>query len=266
MVGDELSKTVGRPRNSTGDWFSKHKKIRLKFFCLRVATRPGADGMGFINDQCRVIFARDLPQSFVIAVIRMHNANIGHHRLGQNTSYIFRLQCSFQRLQIIKLDNLGSDRRIHRRPHVPASRLAMTIFGQGDKALIHSPVIAPVKNQNLRSSGNLPRQSYAEAIGISSGQRELPVRQSKTFLQLFADNGCVFTGKHQRHTAANLLLDCSDHSRRRVPCHRSRIAKTKIDVPVSINIKEVRSLGLADKRGKSPSPLHHPIHRHSAQQ
>ena len=127
-------------------------------------------------------------------------------------------------------------------------------------------MVAPIEHQNLRSCRDVARQANREAIRIGRGEGELPVRQPKPLLQLFAHDNGIFAWHHQRDAAPRLLLHGRNCGRRRVSCHGSGITQAEIDVAVAIDIEELRATRLAHKGRKRTGPLRHPVHGHATQQ
>ena len=196
----------------------------------------------------------------------MHDAHIRHRRLGQHAGNILGSQRPFQCAHIVELHDLGRDCRIHRRPNVPAPWSRCPVGLQCDERLIHRPVIAPVKDQNLRPPRDLPRQPDRKPIRVGSGERELPIGQKKSLLQFLGHENRIFPGQHQRDAASRLLFHRLDRGGRRMSRHRPCIAQAKVGVTMPVHIEEVSPLRLPHERRKRSCPLHHPVHGNACQQ
>ena len=104
--------------------------------------------MSFVDDEQRAEFFGQLAQRLVVAGFGMHDADVGHDRLGQHAGHVAGSQRLLECRDIIELDHLGGDGWIDRRTDVAAARLRHAVF-QRDETFVHRAVIAPVENQNL---------------------------------------------------------------------------------------------------------------------
>ena len=175
------------------------------------------------------------------------------------------LQRIFQRVQIVKLNHPRCLGRVHRRPNISAPWSNHSITHRR-KRFVHCPVIAIVVNQHFRALCNLPRDSNCKPVRIRRRQRKLPVRQSKSPLQFFADPQRIFRRQHQRDTFADTLRNRFRRNIRGMSRHCTRITQAQIDVLTPVHIRKMRALRLHHKNRKCPRPLLHPIHRHAAKQ
>ena len=64
-------------------------------------------------------------------------------------------------------------------------------------------VITVMKYQDFRPLRDLPRDANRKTVGIRRRQRELPVRQTETLLQVLAHKQRVFRRQHERDAFAN---------------------------------------------------------------
>ena len=172
----------------------------------------------------------------------------------------------FERGQIVELNDARRNRGIYRRPNVARTRPRDPILLQDDERFVDRAVVAPVEDQDLGLTGDLPRQANAKPVGIGRGQGELPERQAEALLQIFRYENGVFGGQHERYTTAHLLLYRFHDGKRRMPRHRPGVAQAEIDVAMAVDIVEMRALGLAHKRRECARPLEHPVHGDAAQQ
>ena len=78
--------------------------------------------MGLVDNQQRPVLARELAQRLVVSGLGMHDADIGHRRLGQHAGHVFGGKRCFERVDVVELDDLGGDRGIHGRPNVSGPR------------------------------------------------------------------------------------------------------------------------------------------------
>ena len=141
----------------------------------------------------------------------MHDADIGHRGLGQHACHISRDQSRLERRPrslnsttlVVTAGSTGG-------PMLPGRGPGCSVGVKRDEGLIHRAVIAPVEDQNLGASCDLPRQADGESVRVGGGERELPVGQAESLLQFFGDENRVFAGQHQRDAAPHLLFDGFD--------------------------------------------------------
>ena len=126
-LGNFLREAVRRARNASANGLAENQNVGIEILRPRIAAGPRADGMRFVDDEQGAMLAREFAQGLVISRLRMHDANIRHRRLGQHARHIARRQRPFQRVNIVKLDNLGGHRRIDRRPNVPRPRPSLAV-------------------------------------------------------------------------------------------------------------------------------------------
>lgn len=175
----------GGGRHAAANRFADGEHIGLESIGRRIAVRPTAHGVGFVNDQQRARAAGQLAQGGVEPRVRQHNTDVGHSRLGQHTGHIAGRQGCFQAGAVVKFHYFGRHRGIDRRADIAGARAGHTVI-QRNEGLIYRAMIAPVKDQNFGPLGNLAGNANGKAIGIGGSQRKLPVGQPKTALQLLA--------------------------------------------------------------------------------
>src|SRR5207244_11109628 len=107
---DFLCKSVNRPRNPSAEGLAEHQKIRPNIIRASVAARTRTDRVSFVNDEQRAEFASKSPQSRVVSMLRMHDPNVRHHRLGEHTGDISRSKRLVERRNIVEFHNLGRRR------------------------------------------------------------------------------------------------------------------------------------------------------------
>src|SRR5439155_17387970 len=116
------------------------------------------------------------------------------------------------------------------------------------------------EHENLRASGDLPRQPNRKPVRIGGRKRKLPALESKAPLQFFGYENCIFGRQHQGDSTLDLLFDSFDGRERGMSRYSVGIAEAQFDVAVAVHIVEVSALGFADKGWKCSRPLSHPIH------
>ena len=127
-VRDFFREAVGRARDSAGDGFAEDEEIGIEIFGASVAAGPGANGVRLVDDEQGAVFSRELAQRLVVAGIGMHDAHVGHDRLGQHAGHVAGSQRLFQRGDVVELNHLGGDGRIDRRADVAAAGLRAPSF------------------------------------------------------------------------------------------------------------------------------------------
>src|SRR6185369_12169191 len=80
------------------------------------------------------------------------------------------------------------------------------------------------------------------------------------------DEDGVFARQHERDAALGLLFDSFDGGERRMPGHGTSVAKTQVDVAVTVHVIEMRALCFANEGGKGAGPLDHPVHGNASEE
>ena len=155
----------------------------------------------------------------------MHDADIGHHGLGQDAGYFTVSEGVFERWQIVEFDHLGCDRWIDGRADVAAPRAGGAIRMKSDEGFIDRAVVAPVEHQDFGTAGDLPRQADGEAVGIGRSQGKLPVGQAESLLQFLCNKNRILRRQHQRDAAAHLFFHGLHGGERRMAGHGAGVSQ-----------------------------------------
>ena|SRR6516225_12196890 len=99
--------SVGRPGNSTANGLAAYHDVGIEIFCARVASWPGTDGVGFVDDQQSTVPPRRCAQPLVKTRIRKHDADVRQCRLGENAGDIPGLKSDFNGGDIVEFNYLS---------------------------------------------------------------------------------------------------------------------------------------------------------------
>ena len=127
-------------------------------------------------------------------------------------------------------------------------------------------MVAVVEDENFRALGDFAGDANSEAIGVGGGERELPIGQVETALEIFADPERVFGGKHQRDAFFGAAGDGFSDDIGRVAGHGTGVAQAEVDVVAAVNVSEVRAFGGFDEDGECAGPFFHPVHGDAAKE
>jgi len=75
----------------------------------------------------------------------------------------------------VEFDDASGYGGIDGRADVAAPRSGGAVGMKGDEGFVDRAVVAPVEDENLRAAGDLACQADGKAVGVSGGERELPV-------------------------------------------------------------------------------------------
>ena len=114
------------------------------------------------------------------------------NRFGQHAGNVAGRQRLLERGDIVEFDDRVVTEGSTGGPMLPRARLRDAVWMQGDESFVHRAVIAPVEDENLRTAGDLARQTNRKAIGVGGGECKLPVGQAEALLQFFGDKDRVF--------------------------------------------------------------------------
>src|SRR6185503_15594143 len=98
--------------------------------------------------------------------------------LGEDAGDVAGLQGPPERLEVVELDDLRRHARVDGRAYVAASG-AHPFGRQGREGLVDRSVVAPVKDEDLRSARDLAREPECPAVRVGRRQRELPEREAE---------------------------------------------------------------------------------------
>jgi len=119
---DLFGASVGPAGDAAADRLADGHEVRFEAVLPGVAARPGAECVRLVDHQQRPIPAGEAAELVVVAGVREDDADVGHHRFGQNTCDIAVSECLLEGRQVVELDHPGGERRIDRRPNTPSSR------------------------------------------------------------------------------------------------------------------------------------------------
>ncbi len=106
------------------------------------------------------------------------------------------LEGIFEDVEIVEFDHAGGFGGIDGWADVAAARADDTVFKRGE-GFVYGAVIAIVEDEDFRTLGDFAGDSNGEAVGVSGGERELPVWQAEATLEILADPKGVFGGEHE---------------------------------------------------------------------
>ncbi len=208
---------------------------------------------------------RQLAHRLVEARLRMDDADVREHRLGEHASDVAGCQLALERLDVVPLDDARRQVERHRRAEI-ALALDDAAVTQRCERLVDRAVVAPVEDEHLRPARDEAGKADREAVRVGRRDRELPPRQAEPPRQLLAHPQRVLARKHQRDPARGLLGDRTHDRLGRVPGHRAGVAEAEVDVLDAVDVAEASALCLARKNGKAARPADHPVHRHTGQE
>src|SRR5580692_5120218 len=112
----------------------------------------------------------------------------------------------FKSLQIVEFDDARGFGGIYWRPDIAAARTDDAIFESGE-SFVYCAVIAVMEDQNLEAPRDFAGDANRKTVGVGSSQRELPVGQAETALEIFANPERVFGREHERDAFADAACD-----------------------------------------------------------
>jgi len=175
------------------------------------------------------------------------------------------LEGCFERVEIVDLYYSRGFGGIYRRPDVAAAGADYALVERGE-GFVDGAVVAIVEDENFRALGDFAGDANGETVGVSGGERELPVAKAESALQLFADPEGIFGGKHQGDAFANAAGDDFGDNIGGMAGHGAGVAETEVDVIAIVDIGEMRAFGGFYEDGKSAGPFFHPIHGDAAEE
>src|ERR1700722_6571201 len=122
FFGDSGGAAVGGGGNSAGDGFADDENIGMESVGASVAAGTGADGVGFVDDEKSAEFFGELRGFFPVARVRVHDADVGEDRFGEDAGDVAMGQFPFEGGQVVEFDNAGGDGGIYRRADIAAAR------------------------------------------------------------------------------------------------------------------------------------------------
>ena len=194
------------------------------------------------------------------AVLWENDADIGHRWFHQGTRNIAGGEGLFQSLNIVERDYHRCHVGIDGCPDVASPLNHFPVPIQGGKGLVNTAVVAVVHDQHFAFSRHLSGVANHGAIGISGGQRELPLGHSKPLCEHARSDGGILSGQHGGDSLGHLVGNCSDCGLRRVTHHGAGVAETQINVVDAIDARKVSALGTLYVHRPRTWPLSHPEH------
>ena len=260
-VGDLGREPVRRDRDPATDRLADHEQVGFEAPGLRRPARPGADRVGLVDQQERAGPPGQLADGVEVSVVRQHDPDVGERRFEQHDRDVAILQCAFEAVDVVELDDARRLGDVDLRPDRALARHRPAAVVEHRERLVDGAVVAVVVDDDLRPSGDLAAEAQREAVRVRGRQRELPVGQPEAALELLADPDRVLGREHVGDAASELPLDRLDRGRGAVPGHRARVAEAEVDVVVAVDAAKRRALGGLDERRERARPADHPVHR-----
>jgi hypothetical protein len=175
------------------------------------------------------------------------------------------LESVFEGLQIVEFDNARGFGGIHWGADIAAARAYYAIVKRYE-SFIYRAVIAAVEDENFGALRDFAGNANGETVGVGGGERELPVGQAKSALEIFTDPERVLGGKHESDALADTSCDGVGDDWGRVTSHGTGVAEAEVNVVVAVNVGEVRTAGGLYEDGEGASPFVHPVHGNAAEE
>ena len=224
--------------------------------------------MRLIDDEERAISCGQVTQTVQKAGLGQHDSDVGERRFGEDRGNVAVRQLRLDATQVVELRNARGHVQRHRRSGVAAPRHCLAVRSGDCEGLVHRTVITVGEGEDLRPSGDQPREPDRPAIGVGCRQRERPQRQSEAAAELTTNPLGVGGGQHRRGAAElfETLGNGVDHGLRTVPSHATGIAEREVNVLESVHIHDPIARGALEVERKPAAPLGHPRHRHPAEE
>jgi hypothetical protein len=126
--------------------------------------------VGLVNDQERGGVPRGGAQRVVETGLRVDDADVRQHRLGQHAGDVAVGQLAPKRVDVVPLDQARRLGERRRRAEVSGPRHHGAVV-QRREGLVDAAVVAPVEGQDLRAAGQLSREPNSEAVRVRRRQR-----------------------------------------------------------------------------------------------
>src|SRR5579859_7791330 len=241
-LSDFFGDAVSGARNAAGDGLAEDEHVGLEIPFASAAAGAGADGVGFVGDEESAVAAREIARGGPVAGFGEDDADVGHGGFGEDASDVVMLEGVFEGLQIVKFDDAGGFCGIYRRTDIAAAGADYTVV-ERDEGFVDGAVIAVMEDQDFGALRDFACDADGETVGISGGERELPVRKAEAALEIFADPERVFGGKHEGDAFFDAARDGLGDDCRGVAGHRASVAEAEVNVVVAVNVGEVRAAG-----------------------
>ena len=264
-LGDILGDAVGSAWNSAADGFAEDEEIGIEIPFAGASAGASADGVRFVGDEQRAMAADELRRGGPIAFVREDDPDVGHGGFGENTSDIVMLEGSFERGEIVELDDARGFGGIDGRTDVAAAGADGAVV-QGGEGFVHGAVVAVMEHKDFRALRDFASDANGESIGVGGGERELPKWQAEAQLEFFAHPQRIFAGQHEGDAFADAAGNGFGDDVRGVAGHGAGVTEAEVDVFAVIDVDEMRAVGGADKDGESAGPFFHPVHGHAAEE
>jgi hypothetical protein len=197
--------------------------------------------MGLVDDQERLVPARELAERVVEPRLRGHDSDVRQRRLGEHARDVAVCEGALERLRVVPFDD--SSRLVERYRGAEVA-LALDDAAAGVECrerLVDRAVVAPVEHEDLGPAGDLACEPDREAVRIRRRERELPAWDAEAPRELRGDDEGVLARQHQRDPPRRLLRNGTDGRLRRVPGHCAGVAEAEVDVLEPVGVTEARA-------------------------
>ena len=205
--GDLGRHPVRRDRHAAADGLADDEEVGLQAPLACRSPGPGTQGVGLVDDEQRARSIAQLAQRLVEAGVGLDDADVGERRLGEHTGDVAGSQRGLERVEVVELHHLG--RLGEGDGGADGARPSADLAGvvEGGERLVDGAVVAPVEDEDLRPTGEVPGETEHETVGVGGGHRQLPCRESEADGQLVGDPGGVGAGEHGGDAASRLRGD-----------------------------------------------------------
>ena len=223
--------------------------------------------MVWVSSMTRMVPVRGRsPAGLVVAGVGQHDADVGERRFGQDAGHVAGGESGFQGRDVVELDHLGGERRVHLRADVGFPQFGLAVRTHGRERFVHRAVVAPVEHQDLGPAGEIPRDPQDEAVGVRGGESQLPQRQPEAALELAGHPDGVRGGHHGGDTVPGPLGQHVGHKGEGMAGHGPGIAQSEVDVLVAVDVGDAGAFCGLHEHGETSGPTGHPRHGHAGEE
>ena len=245
--------------------FAEDENVGMEIPFAGAAAGAGADGVGFVGDQQRAVAASEFAGGGPVAVVGENDADVGHGGLGEDAGDVVMLESVFEgcrslnsTTRVVSAGFTGGPMLPRRGPTAP--------FSKRGERFVYRAVIAVMEDEDFGALGDFAGDANGETVGVGGGERELPVGQAETALEIFADPERVFGGKHEGDAFADAAGDGFGDDLGRVAGHGAGVAEAEVDVVAAVDVGEMRAAGGFYEDGEGAGPFVHPVHGDAAEE
>ena len=233
--GDLRAEPVGRRRDPATDRLADDDDVRVEAPGAGRAARPGADGVGLVDDEERARPPGDLADRVVVAGLGQDDPDVGQRRLEQDRRDVAVGEGRLEPGDVVELDDPGRLGDVDLRPDRSGDRHDRAVGAELGDRLVDRPVVAVVVDDDLGAAGHVAGQPEHPAVGVAGRQGELPRPDPEPPGQLLADPGGVLGRQHVGDPAAHLAFDRGHRRGGPVAGHRPGVAEAEVDVVVAVD-------------------------------